>query len=68
MRSIIVICAIVLSFVVGSCNSERKQEKMWDTSVAADAHIIDTTAVADTAVRDTMYRNSPAKSDTTSKQ
>ncbi|MNK17106.1 hypothetical protein D3C87_352890 [compost metagenome] len=52
MKSIIVICIMGLCFLIGGCSSEKKQEKMWDTSVAADSDFInlDTGNASNTSV------------------
>ncbi|SOD14136.1 hypothetical protein [Pedobacter xixiisoli] len=40
MKSILVLIAVAFGVFISSCSSEKKQEKMWDTSVAADSDFI----------------------------
>ncbi|MCJ0743714.1 hypothetical protein [Pedobacter montanisoli] len=64
MKSIKVICAAAISLMAISCSSEHRETMMRDSSVLGDTSVIDSSGVADTAGVDSMYRNSPARSDT----
>lgn len=64
MKAIKIICAAAIGFFAISCRSENKERMMTDSSVFDDTTVIDSSGVADTAGMDTMYRNSPARSDT----
>ncbi len=64
MKRTIIIGAIALGLFAVGCSSENKREQMSDSSGPDTSFTdMDTTGVADTAGRDTMYRNSPATSD-----
>ncbi|WP_410221186.1 hypothetical protein [Pedobacter sp.] len=64
MKRIQMICAVAISFLAISCGSEHREKMMRDSSLLGDTSVIDSSGVADTAGIDSMYRNSPARSDT----
>jgi len=72
MKPIIIIVALALGVTVSSCGSGNRDNQMEDTTsidtsmMDTSMNNLDTTGVADTAGVDTMYRNSPARSDTKS--
>ena len=58
MKFKIVMYAVAIIFLVNGCSSERKQEKMWDTSVAADSDFVNLdTGSAGNAITDTVSKD-----------
>ena len=73
MKTTIVMLGIALCMGLASCGSENRDNTTEDTNTMDSSMMdtsmnenLDTTGISDTAGVDSMYRNSPARSDTKS--